>query len=235
MGGHQSRIEETNIDESDGRMAPGTKCVAANTPTTGTREVTLHRLEHLNNRKYDIKMGDEMICMTRQATLDIETFDLFGPDGKTKLVLCHKAVAEKIWHIASYVTPAFEGQKVDKEMYDIELKMTTKKPFYKSYELVWNHSRKVGELCPVFKDDSGLGKAGDPIYEIQKIKGIKERYQICHVGEDASLVAHWHWKGQNIELIVAKGSDLALYSVIAVICGIMKETEGFPYFGLFTN
>mmetsp|Transcript_37187 Transcript_37187/g.81426 ORF Transcript_37187/g.81426 Transcript_37187/m.81426 type:complete len:251 (-) Transcript_37187:211-963(-) len=250
MGAAESRLDKTEWDKADGGMKDGDVTLAGNTPTHGPKTIILKKTNMNKNRIYDISDDKgNLLLQVKETPVCIQWFELITPGRGNPPVFQHLARGLKktktphTWTIVSYLNPAFPGQEADKECRMAnEFIEDLEKPLYPIYELKYNAAKTHATICHFVKDPSGenkVGIAGEPTLILEKVKSMnKEIYQTSKPDAE-ELSSYWSWentlKEHKMVMKTAKGVDLSLHCVLAVLVNVVKETEKFPFLGALTE
>lgn len=252
MGGEQSRLKETDWNTANGGLAAEMNCLCGDHPTSEKQTITLTKTNRFDSHRYFIEDGAGNILFKTQAVPGYETmFEL----SKNDLRFCRvkKDLKGFGWTFFSYILPAFQTQKADKEGHmEDELKHlkllpkpikeikgdNPKEEMFRAYHFKFDASKVHATIVPFVDDASELiadrsdecGVPGRVILQVERVKSLvgKERYQTSLPGKK-ELVSYWEWHNSlneiQAELQVAKGADLAMHVALVVLINLVKHID----------
>lgn len=231
MGGATSKFDETDWSKVDGGLREASQTIDGAIPTTHHSILTLQKPNIINQRDYDIRDDQDILLYTTKAVQGtVKSFDLFSKGGERLFRVETTSLRDK-WDIYAYGKPAFAGQQPDPD--------ATKQagePLYRKARVLVTWNKQHGDVY-LFDEDHGDGEkdaAGVPIDEsilkVEEIKSITSQYQsYVPTGLDIAhppLDGHWVWehtlKTHKIKMNLAKGCDVALHCLLAVITNMVS-------------
>ena len=250
MGGYASKLEGMDWDLADGGItSPEGTIDGQSSPTEKYGEIYIEKKNLVNESEYAIKDGDGKVLYQTvhdpNARLR-EQFDLVLVDDadnkdKTKVLLqvYHRPTNRSIWDIYWVGKPTYEGQESEKVV-----SKTSDVERYKRACIVLDTDRSSAN---VHMFGAPKDKMGEAILHLERVKaveglaslgrmaggGVTEAYQTMlptKDGEEAPdqpLVGFWKWENiplvsHKMHLTIAKGADLPLHAVLAIVCNIMR-------------
>mmetsp|Transcript_21422 Transcript_21422/g.31802 ORF Transcript_21422/g.31802 Transcript_21422/m.31802 type:complete len:229 (-) Transcript_21422:887-1573(-) len=213
-------------------------------PTDKKREITLKKVDIINNRKYDINNEDGCAIFATKELDHIQWFELCNVDRTQSIARIVKEIGHHSWIVYTYKRPMFENQIECEDGYMREEIDNPKTPsLFRAYRIKWNLTRNAATLHPFVRDDTFREVRGIPGESILRICKIgkkwlpfsKENYA-TYEPNNAETISHWHWdntlKSHAMKSTVSKGHNLTLHIILAILVNVVKETEKFPYLGI---
>lgn len=231
MGGAVSKFDETDWSKADGGLREASQTIDGVIPTTHHSILTLKKDSIINQREYEIRDDQDILLYTSQAVQGtVKSFDLLSKGGEKLFRVETDSLREK-WGIYAFGKPAFSAQQPDPD--------ATKQagePLYRKARVVVTWNKHNGDVY-LFGEDKGDGEldaAGvvidESILKVEEIRSLTAQYQsYVPKGLDIAhppLEGHWVWehtlKTHKIKMNLAKGCDIALHCLLAVMTNMVS-------------
>jgi hypothetical protein len=200
-------------------------------------------------REYQIKDGNGLVIFsTKKADKLVNGFDLVHHDNNNnnnKIILrVDSTYSNRTWHIFQVGTPVFEGQRPDPEP-----SSKTGQDLFRKASVFYPKGEQHSALVHMFRnasnsntDDNNAEGDVDTVLKLERCGGgVKWAFQTLRLDGSStqSLVAYCKWEGSPIPMTkeehmvmdLAKGSDLALHVILAVLANLERTSWKEEYTG----
>lgn len=233
MGGAASHFSDTNWETADGGVKDASATLDGAQPTATHSILYITKKQSLVNQR-DCEIRDEdsaLVYVTAATEGTTKDFDLLDQHG-TRLFHIHtdQAVNHSQWTIYSYFasTGSFVGQTPATMEKTKGLKVEDPLYLKASVTIAWDKYHGVISLYEVSSDDPQGTVSKDHLLRIEEIKSITPQFQsfvpqlsVLH----PQLCGYWlreHTvKTDRTKMHLAKGTDIALHCILAVIANIV--------------
>jgi hypothetical protein len=226
MGGAASHFAETNWETADGGLKEASETF------DGAKPVEEHSIFHIkkknvvNQRECELRDEDDVLHYSTIATPGTtKDLDVLDKDGN-KLYHVSTDHTRSKWEIYSYKSN-FEGQTTAEKG---ELKVED--PLYHKacVTIAWDKYHGVVSVYQQSQEDTKGMLSKEPLIKVEEIKSITPQFQSFIPKQIPSLhttlVGYWvrekTAKMDRIKMHLAKGTDIALHTILAVITNLVQ-------------
>jgi len=232
MGGAQSHFGSTDWDQADGGVKDATQTFDGAKPTESHALFTLIKNKSpVNQRDYIMSNeDDDMLYTTAAIQGTTKDFDLMtGGTTATKLFHIHTDPSDHAkWIIYSYKA-TFEGQTPATNTQNIKVE----EPLFAKavVTIAWDKYHGVISLYEAAPDNSTTEGtvSNDHLIRIEEIKSITPQFQsflpamgLLHPKLCGYWVREYTPKTDRTKMHLAKGTDIALHCILAVITNLLR-------------
>jgi hypothetical protein len=204
-------------------------------------------------REYQIKDGDSnVIFSTKKVDKLVNGFDLVrevnnndddDDEGATTILRVDSTYSNRTWHIFQVGTPVFEGQRPDPEP-----SSKTGQDLFRKASVFYPKGEQHSAVVHMFRNNNN--DDDDDVDAVLKLErcggGVKWAFQTMRFVEEedgtqqSPLVAYCKWEGSPVPMVtkeehmvmhLARGSDLALHVILAVLANLERSSWKAEYTG----
>ena len=245
MGNSPSRYDETDWNEANGGLTSASETVDGSEPTSSYIQISMSPRAACNTaslplvgqfvpapREYQVKDADGNVIFSTKKVEKLEKgFDLLDKKGATVLRV-DSTYSNRTWHIFQVGTPVFEGQRPDPEPSE-----KTGQELFRKASVSYPKDELHTAMVHMFRNDDDADV--DTVLKLERCGGPKWHFQTMRLDGTQTLVAYMKWEGSPIPMIkeehmvmdLAKGSDLALHVVLAVLANLERSSWKAEYTG----
>jgi hypothetical protein len=250
MGNSPSRYDDTDWNEATGGLTNASETVDGAEPTSCYMQISLSpsrpgvpiplvmgQIPLIPvTREYQVKNGNgNVIFSTKKVDKLVKGFDLLNDKGTT-ILRVDSTYSNRTWHIFQVDTPVFEGQRPDPEP-----SSKTGHDLFRKASVFYPKAEQHSALVHMFRNDDATQDV-ETVLKLERCGGgVKWAFQTMRVDDGCtqSLVGHCKWEGSPIPMTkeehmvvdLAKGSDLALHVILAVLANLERSSWKAEYTG----
>ena len=249
MGNSPSRYNDTDWNEASGGLTTASETIDGSEPTSAYMQISMvPRITPLPlvgqfvpaPREYQVKdaSSGNVLFSTQKVDKLEKGFDLLDKDGSTVLLRVDSTYSNRRWHIYQVGKPVFEGQRPDPEP-----SAKTGQELFRKASVFYPKDELHTAMVHMFRttkdtvDDNDV----DTVLKLERCGGpAKWHFQTMRLDDTQNLVAYWKWEGgvpipmmkeEYMVIDLAKGSDLALHIVLAVMASLERSSWKAEYTG----
>lgn len=227
MGGVASHFSDTDWGKADGGLKEASETFDGAKPTATHSIFYLSKRSIVNQRDCELKDEDDTLLYTTTSVEGTtKDFDLLA-GSENKLFHVQTDSVRSTWDIYSY-SPNFEGQAPQNEK---------GQPLYRkaNVRITWDKHHGVITLYEQSPEDPQGSLSKEHSLRIEEIKSITPQFQsfvpkmsLVHPQLCGYWIREHTEKRDRIKFHLAKGTDVALHCILAVITNIVhveREAE----------